>query len=95
MAIGKLNKMTIEISFEVLFELCAELVIPSEGGMNFFRGDLFNKIFWNYKFLAKYKVVNQKFREGLILQFSPVQPSLVIPNDQAKYVLEGKFFIKA
>ena len=95
MAIGKLNKMTIEISFEVLFELCAELVIPSEGGMNFFRGDLFNKNFCNYKFLAKYKVLNQKFREGLILQFSPVQPSLVIPNNQAKYVLEGKFFIKA
>ena len=38
-----------------------------EGGMNFFRGGL-AIFFFNYKFLAKCKVLNQKFRGGLILQ---------------------------
>ena len=38
--------------------------------------DLFNKIFWNYKFLAKYISTIQKFRGVTSLRFSPVPPSL-------------------
>ena len=40
--------------------------------------DLFNKNFWNYKFLAKYISTIQKFRGVKSLRFSPVPPSLVM-----------------
>ena len=40
--------------------------------------DLFNKKFWNYKFLAKFISTIQKFRGVTSLRFSPVPPSLSI-----------------
>ena len=51
------------------------------GGNEIFLGeDLFNKKFWNYKFLAEYISTIQKFRGVTSLRFSPVPPSLHIKS---------------
>ena len=73
------NHARISGPWKFLQDMKYDTYMYNQWGRNeiFLGEDLFNKNFWNYKFLAKYISTIQKFRGVTSLWFSPVPPSLL------------------